>query len=123
MKKLIYLLLFTAVVYVGCNSGKPKDLIVNKWKISDINIPNTPMPDSIKQELMKGTMEFTKDGKMSLTGMGTDQSGTYSVSDDGKTLTTVSGGKTETSDINELTKSKMVITDKANGSKLTAVPR
>lgn len=123
MKKLIYLFLFAGIVVVGCNSGKPKDLIINKWKISDINIPNTPMPDSIKQELMKGTMEFTKDGTMSLTGMGNDQSGTYSVSEDGKTLTTVSNGKTEASEINELTKTKLVITDKTNGAKLTAVPR
>lgn len=123
MKKLLSLFLIASIVIVSCNSGKPKDLIVNKWKISDINLSNKVMPDSIKQEIMKGTMEFTKQGTMTLTGMGTDESGTYSVSDDGKTLTTVANGKTETSEINELTKSKLVITDKANGNKLTAVPR
>jgi hypothetical protein len=48
---------------IGCKSDKPKDLIVNKWKITDIDVPNMPLPDSVKASVMKGTMEFTKDGK------------------------------------------------------------
>ena len=82
-----------------------------------------PIPDSVKATAMKGTMEFTKDGKISITGMGNDQSGTYTLSDDGKTLFVVTNGKTESNDILELTSSKMILSDKTNNSKLTVVPR
>jgi hypothetical protein len=60
---------------------------------------------------------------MIITGMGNDQTGTYTLSDDGKTLFVVTNGKTESNDILELTSKKMVLSDKANNSKLTVVPR
>ena len=124
MKKIIFLLIIAASVgLISCKSNKPKDLIVNKWKITDIDVPDMPLPDSIRATLMKGTMEFTKDGKMTMTGMGNDQAGTYSISDDGKTLFVITNGKTESNDIVELTSSKLVLNDKVNNSKLTAVPR
>ncbi|MDB5224151.1 MAG: hypothetical protein JWN83_2818 [Chitinophagaceae bacterium] len=124
MKKIIFLLVICVTVgFISCKSNKPKDLIVNKWKIQDIDVPNMPVPDSIKATLLKGTMEFTKDGKMILTGMGNDQSGTYTLSDDGKTLFVVTNGNTESNDILELTSSKMVLSDKTKNSKLTVVPR
>lgn len=124
MKKIIFLLIIaTTIGVISCKSNKPKDLIVNKWRITNIDVPNMPLPDSTKAAVMKGTMEFTKDGKMLLTGMGTDQSGTYTLSDDGKTLFVVTNGKSESNDILELTSSKMVLQDKTNNSKLTVVPR
>lgn len=124
MKKIIFLLIIAASVgLTSCKSTKPKDLIVNKWKITDIDVPDMPLPDSIRASLMKGTMEFTKDGKITITGMGNDQAGTYSLSDDGKTLFVITNGKTESNDIVELTASKLVLNDKINNSKLTAVPR
>lgn len=124
LKKIIFLSLIAAsVIFISCKSSKPKDLIINKWKITAIDVPDMPLPDSIKAIALKGTMEFTKDGKMKLTGMGNDQSGTYTLSDDGKTLFVVVNGKTESNEIVELTKSKMILFDKANNSKLTAVPR
>ena len=124
MKKIIFLLFISASIgFIGCKSDKPKDLIVNKWKITDIDVPNMPLPDSVKASVMKGTMEFTKDGKMIITGMGNDQTGTYTLSDDGKALFVVTNGKTESNDILELTSKKMVLSDKANNSKLTVVPR
>ncbi len=124
MKRILFLLVtaFT-VALVSCKSNKPKDLIVNKWRITNIDVPNMPLPDSVKAVVMKGTMEFTKDGKLILTGMGNDQSGTYTMSDDGKTLFVVTKGKTESNDILELTSSKMVLSDKTNNSKITVVPR
>ena len=82
-----------------------------------------PLPDSVKASVMKGTMEFTKDGKMLITGMGNDQSGTYTVSEDGKTLFVVTNGQTQSNDIKEVTSSKLVLFDKTNNSTLTAVPR
>lgn len=123
MKKIIFLLLVSFTVgLISCKS-KPKDLIVKKWKITDVLIPDMPLPDSVKATLMKGTMEFTKDGKMTITGMGNDQTGTYTLSEDGKTLFVVSNGKTDSNEILELTESKLVLHDKANNSKLTAVPK
>ena len=82
-----------------------------------------PLPESVKASVMKGTMEFTKDGKMHITGMGNDQSGTYTVSDDGKTLFVVTNGQTQSNDIKEITSTKLVLFDKTNNSTLTAVPR
>lgn len=124
MKKNILLLLITASIgFISCKSDKPKDLIVNKWKITNIDIPNMPLPDSVKASVMKGTMEFTKDGKMTLIGMGTDQSGTYSLSDDGKTLFVITNGETQSNEIKELSSSKLVLVDKRNNSTLTAAPK
>ena len=124
MKKTIFLLFMAASIgIISCKSTKPKDLIVNKWKITNIDVPNMPLPDSVKASVMKGTMEFTKDGKMLITGMGNDQSGTYTVSEDGKTLFVVTNGQTQSNDIREVTSSKLVLFDKTNNSTLTAVPR
>ena len=124
MKKIILLLFISAsIAFTSCKSNKPKDLIVNKWKITNIEVPNMPIPDSVKAAAMKGTMEFTKDGKINITGMGNDQAGTYTLSDDGKTLFVVTKGKTESNDIIELSSSKMVLSDKANQSILTVGPR
>lgn len=124
MKKIIIILLLAVVAgTIGCKPNDPKELIVKKWKISNIDIPDMPLPDSVKANAMKGTMEFTKDGKWLVTGMGNDQSGTYTLSENGKTLFVVSNGKTETNEIVELSSSKMVLLDKSNNSKLTVVPK
>lgn len=124
MKRIILLLFITASIgFISCQSSKPKDLIVNKWKITNIDIPNMPLPDSVKASVMKGTMEFTKDGKLTITGMGTDQSGTYTLSDDGKTLFVITNGETQSNEIKELSSSKLVLFDKTNNSTLTATPR
>lgn len=124
MKKIIFLLLFPAVIFISCKSNNSKELIINKWKITDITAPNMAVPDSIKKALMQGTLEFTKDGKFLVTGMGLDdQSGTYAISADGKKLITVTNGRTETNEINELTKSKITLTDTRNSSRLTAVTK
>jgi flagellar basal body rod protein FlgG len=124
MKRIIVLLLLTSFVFIGCKD-KPKDLLVKKWRVTDISIPGQVLPDSIKNNIKQGTMEFTKDGKLSLTGMGMggDKSGTYTLSEDGKTLTVVTNGQSEVNDVTELSKSKLVIHDKANNSTLTAEPR
>ena len=123
MKVIITIILFTTFGLISCKSANPKELIVKKWRVTDIDIPNMPMPDTAKATLMKGTLEFTQDGKMIITGMGKNQSGTYTLSDDGKKLFVIVNGKTETNEIKELTTSKMILIDKTNNSKLTVVPR
>ena len=123
MKRIIALLLLSSFLFIGCKE-KPKDLIVKKWRVTDISVPGQVLPDSIKNNIKQGTMEFTKDGKLNLTGMGMggDKSGTYTLSEDGKTLTVVTNGQPEVSDV-ELSKTKLTIHDKANGSTLTAEPK
>ena len=123
MKAIITIILVTTFGLISCKSDNPKELIVKKWRVTDIDIPNMPMPDTTKATLMKGTLQFTQDGKMIITGMGKNQSGTYTLSHDGKNLFVMVNGKTETNEIKELTTSKMILIDKTNNSKLTVVPR
>jgi hypothetical protein len=125
MKKLLVLLFIASSVFISCNNSKPKDLIVKKWRVTDISVPGQVLPDSVKNSIKQGTMEFTKDGKLALTGMGMggDKSGTYTLSEDGKTLTVVTNGQTEVNDVTELSKSKLIIHDKTNSSTLTAEPK
>jgi hypothetical protein len=124
LKNIIFLVLIAASVgFFSCNSNNSKELIVNKWRITDIDIPTMPLGDAEKAAALKGTMEFTKDGKWHIKGMGNDMSGSYTLSDDGKNIYIISEDKTETHEIVELTKSKMVLLDKANNTKLTVVPK
>lgn len=121
------ILFLAAVVVIGCKGKPSKDMVVNKWKISDLSGNKTKdLPDSIKKQLMdKVTMEFTKDGNYSITGIDNDQKGTYTISDDLKTLTInhEGGVKAEVNDIDELSKSKLVLTDKQTSTKITLIPR
>ena len=75
MKKIFFLLVLSVYAFNSCNTNKPKDLVVNKWKIINIDMPEMPLPDSIKASAMRGTIELTKDGKWLVTGMGRDQQG------------------------------------------------
>lgn len=124
MKKKVFLsVILLVTVLISCNSNKAKELIVNKWKIKDIEIPDMPLEDSAKVKLMEGTLQFTQDGKMLPTGLGKNQPGTYTISDDGKNLYVMVNGRTEINEIKELTKSQMILINKTNNSKLTVVPR
>ena len=61
-----------------------------------------------------------KDGKFTFSMSGNTSSGTYSLSDDGKNLTTTDEGKKpEASDILECTKDKIVLKNPKNQSTLT----
>ncbi|MES2777978.1 MAG: lipocalin family protein [Bacteroidota bacterium] len=119
------ILLVSAMAFVSCK-GKPKDMIVNKWKATDMSGGMMgSVPDSVKKNMISTiSIEFTKDGKyMAATGTSTDN-GTYSLSDDGKSLTmTANGGKVEESTVEEITKSKLVIVDKASSTKIVMEPK
>lgn len=123
MKKIIFLLITGCSLLVSCGDKKPKDLIAKKWQVTDLSKGTEQMPDSQKTKMKETVLEFTKDGKMSITGWVRDKSGTYTLSEDGKTLTVVTGGRSEDSEVSELTSSKLVLLDKRSGNKLTAVPK
>lgn len=94
---------------MSCKTS-PKDMIVNKWKPTDITGPLITPEAKTKALAGDNSLEFKKDGKYINTTNGkADESGTYSLSDDGKTLTiNPPGGSTQTVSIKELTKDKMV---------------
>lgn len=118
-------LLLTAVTMLSCKGKSPKDMIVNKWSLTDMSGEGAKgMTDEDKKTMVgKVIMELTKDGKISMTGMGDEAKvGTYKLSDDGKTLDLTREGsdKADPHEVNELTESKLVITEKkADGMKLS----
>jgi hypothetical protein len=119
------ILLMSAMAFVSCK-GKPKDMIVNKWKATDLSGGSLgSIPDSIKKSLVSSvSIEFTKDGKYSAASGSSTDNGTYTVSEDGKSISmTGASGKAEESSIEEITKSKLVIIDKASGTKISMEPK
>lgn len=123
MKKLL-IILIAATVFIGCKS-KPKDLLIKKWQITDITLPGQILPDSVKQKVIRGTMEFTSNGRLLLTGinMGGDNAATYTLSDDGKILTVIANGQQQVNNISELSTTKLSLRDQNSGSTITAVPK
>lgn len=118
-------LVLTALTLFSCKGKSPKDMIVNKWSLTDMGGEGAKgMTDEDKKTMVgKVIMELTKDGKISMTGMGEEaKTGTYKISDDGKTLDLTREGsdKADSHEINELTESKLVITEKkSDGMKLS----
>jgi len=108
-------LILMALIFAGCKSKGAKELIVNKWKLTELSGESAKeMSDTEKKEMTdKLVMELTKDGKVTMSGMwDTPKTGTYSLSDDGKTLFLTRDGdtKAEPQAINELKEGKLVIT-------------
>lgn len=108
-------LLLTALFFTGCKGKSAKELIVNKWKLTEVTGEGAKeMSDTERKEMAdKFVLELTKDGKVSMSGMGeTPKTGTYTVSDDGKTLflTREGSDKADPQDINELKADKLVLT-------------
>ena len=107
-------------MFSACGKKGPKDYIVNKWRITDVN-PSTPYSESLK----KATLEFKKDNTWALTGTpAADQAGMYTMSDDYRQLTTtdVRGEKSELT-LHEVSKEQIIFTDKKTGIKFWAVPK
>jgi len=120
------ILLMSAMAFVSCK-GKPKDMIVNKWKATDMSGGMMgSVPDSVKKSMVSSvTIEFTKDGKyIAGSGSSTDN-GTYTIAEDGKSIsmTSAASGKAEESTVEEITKSKLVVIDKASGTKIVLEPK
>lgn len=108
-------LLLAALIFTGCKSKAAKDQIVNKWKLTAVSGDGAKeMPEAEKKDMIdKLAVEFSKDGKCTMSGEGdTPKTGTYTLSDDGKTLVMTQEGssKGEQMDISELSDSKLVMT-------------
>lgn len=134
LSNLLVVTILTAFVCItGCKSKEAKELIVNKWKFTDISGPDAAkIPDSMKTKMMAtATMEFKKDGTYEQAGGMREniQKGTYSLSNDGKTLYSTENGTTYTDTVTvlELSKDKFVVTPKtkSNGQdmRLTMKPK
>jgi hypothetical protein len=107
-------LMLVALIFTGCKKSA-KELIVNKWKLTEVTGEGAKeMSDEEKKDMTeKLVMELTKDGKVKMSGMGdTPKTGSYSLSDDGKTFLITRDGdtKAESQTINELKADKLVIT-------------
>ena len=112
---------FLTFVFCSCNSDN-KTLIVNKWRPIAVSVP---LNDSTKNELFTKTIiEFTGAGTYIITGPQKHDTGTYTLTDNGKTLTITDGLKKKNIEISidTLTKDKFVFSTKLDGSSTTAVP-
>jgi hypothetical protein len=125
--KLLNVMLVGALtmVMVACG-GSAKDQLVGKWQVTDVDMSAMmeTIPEEQKafmesmlpmmEEAMKSmTMEFTADGKVkqvsAMMGETQEEEGTWSLSDDAKTLTINTKGNDESMNITELSSSKMIV--------------
>lgn len=117
-------LLLASLFFTACKSKSAKELIVNKWKLTEVSGEGVEgISETEKNEMIgKFVMELTKDGKVTMSGIGeTPKTGTYVLSKDGKTLLLTREGdeKADPQDINELKAGKLVITSAREKLKLT----
>jgi len=102
------------VVMLGCKSKTPQELIVNKWKVTDISGGRaSEMPDSVQQNIKKATVEFGSDGKFHLSDGQKPYEGSYTLDAEGKhlNLNPTTGEGPETDSIADITADKLVIVD------------
>jgi hypothetical protein len=119
--KLFLVVLLVAGITFACSS--PKKDITKKWKMSTFDAPG--LDDGTKKAITeKAFFEFMPDGKYIIMGLSeSNDEGTWEIDKDAKTLTTKSttSGKTETLQVKELTKDKLVLTDGTNT--MTLIPK
>lgn len=122
-KLMVALVVLVTIFMIGCKGKSAKELIVKKWKISDISGNGAKdLTDSIKKILYTtAAMEFTKEGKYITTDpqSGTN-TGSYTLSADGKTLISNNEGSTvkDSLDIVELSATKFIVSNKKEDVKI-----
>jgi hypothetical protein len=123
-KLMVALVAMVAIFMISCKGKSAKELIVKKWKISNISGKGAEtLTDSVKKILYStATMEFTKEGKYITTDpqSGTN-TGSYTLSTDGKTLISNNEGSTvkDSLDIVELSATKFIVSNKKEDVKIT----
>jgi DNA replication initiation complex subunit (GINS family) len=123
-----------ALTMLACKSSG-KDALVGTWGVESVDMSamlagmseeEKKMYESflpMMEEAMKSmVMTFKADGKMetkaSMMGQENTDKGTWKLSEDGKTLTTETGGKKEDIKIESLDDSKMVLVMNLDGSSM-----
>ena len=113
------------VVMVACG-GNSQNTLLGTWQVTDVDMSSMleTVPEEQKafmeamlpmmQEAMKSmTMEFSEDGKVitksAVMGEQSEEEGTWSLSDDAKTLTINGEGNSQEMQVTELTNAKMVV--------------
>ncbi|MEI7471809.1 MAG: hypothetical protein WCJ85_06085 [Chitinophagaceae bacterium] len=118
LNRVVILVLTISSLLISCKSKAPKNWIVNKWKLTDLQGRSvSEMGDSLKNIYLKSfVIEFNKEGKFTSNDhfAGT-VTGKYSLSDDGKSLMTTNEGseQTDTVKIESLTDKELVISKDA----------
>ncbi|WP_157558384.1 lipocalin-like domain-containing protein [Microscilla marina] len=132
------LMLVMLVAFTACGgSGDPKATLTSTPWALDIDAAMKDMPkeqlekmpkamlEKITEGLKKTRFNFKKDGTMEMTGgpMGKSLTGSWKLSDDGKTLTMTQGegGEAIQNKIVELSSKKLVFEADNNGKKTKAV--
>ena len=128
----LFMISALALVMFACK-GSGKDALVGTWGVEDVDMSAMleGMSDEEKamyesflpmmQEAMKSMeMTFNADGTMTtkaeMMGQASNDEGTWTLSEDEKTLTTETNGKKEDIKIESLDGSKMVLAMDADGS-------
>jgi len=117
----VLIFLTVPIAFIGCKERPAKELIINKWKFTEISGPGAElMPDSIKKKIYAtATMNFKKDGSYEQTGGmdGGTRKGVYSLSDDGKTIYSKKNDSdnTDTMIVLQISKTKMLVSPKTTG--------
>lgn len=129
-KNVAFFLMTISIALSGCSDSvsktqDPNAMIVNTWRLKEFTpAEKFPMPDSIRQEIIKQTIvEYTADKTFKQTGIGRVHSGTYAISDDGQRIIYHHKERDVSfvEVIHEFTGKKLVVTDQ-NGNKMTKVP-
>lgn len=100
-----------------------KEEIAKTWQLNNIQT-ETELVDSVKKSiLLSSTFQFTEDGHYTSSGgIGADQ-GTYTIDEDGKTLSTISsaGRNSDVYTIKDLDKDKLVLYSRGTTLNFSAV--
>jgi len=126
LKLFTVLALASSMMLSSCKTKSAKELIVAKWKVTavsdDMVEPDRKLTEQDKKDLIdKTTLEFSKEGKCTITSRDAPETGTYSVSEDGKTLIMTQSGseRSDTMAISEISGSKLVISDGRSKMKIS----
>jgi len=127
MKNLSILILSIAILsFISSCSPSPSEMIIGEWKISDVqttsDIPDDQMDvykEQIEEMKKSSKIVFNEDGTIEQTILDETSTGTWSISKDGKTLTTDIDGNKEVKKIKELTPEKMVLVLEFDNNKTT----